>query len=87
MQLKAYWFDYGTNDFYAWIPRGNAHYSKLLTAHGIPHKAIEHNGDHVNHTRESIAKYLMPLCDSLLVFDKSGLGSLNKETIEQSVKK
>lgn len=70
-KLKAYVIDCGTEDAFEWIPKGCSYYSELLTEKDISHVLNLHNGDHGNMLRSRIEDVLMPLCDSVLVFDTS----------------
>ena len=45
-QLKAFAIDYGTRDFYAWIPDGCRFLSEQLTAAGIEHVLLDYDGGH-----------------------------------------
>lgn len=58
--LDGIGIDCGSNDEYAWIPKGCAYLDAKLTEAGIDHTYATHTGDHSSHNRERIVDYMLP---------------------------
>lgn len=69
LKLKGYGIDYGTNDFFQWIPEGCIYYDSLLTANEIPHRLWVNSGGHGNLHKSRTENFELPYCDSILAFD------------------
>ena len=69
LKLRGYAIDYGTNDYFKWIPEGSAYYHNLLNTNGIPHRLWINSGDHGNLHKQRTEQFELPYCDSLLRFD------------------
>jgi pimeloyl-ACP methyl ester carboxylesterase len=57
--LKAIGFSYGTNDSYAWIPKGTEYFSGLLKENGIDNSLLIFEGGHTQ-PPDSIKEVLVP---------------------------
>lgn len=47
LQLESLIIDYGTNDYYTWIPEGCLYYSQLMNDLNINHKLLHYTGPHI----------------------------------------
>ena len=59
-KLRAFAIDFGSNDEYKWIPTGCRYFSQQLTAAGIPHELLEHDGYHADRFEERVENYMIP---------------------------
>lgn len=75
LKLKGYAIDYGTNDYFQWIPTGCKYYDTLLTNRGIPHRLWVNNGGHGDLLKSRTENVELPYCDSLLNFDDAHLNT------------
>jgi hypothetical protein len=69
LQLKGIVVDYGTNDEYAWIPKGCAYFAEQLTAAGIPVKVESYDGTHQSGLSERIRGFMLPFFSTTLKFE------------------
>ena len=69
LQLKGIVVDYGTNDEYAWIPKGCVYFGKQLTAAGIPVKVESYEGTHQSGLSERIRGFMLPFFSTTLKFE------------------
>jgi enterochelin esterase-like enzyme len=69
LRLKGIVVDYGTNDEYAWIPKGCAYFGKQLTAAGIPVKVESYEGTHQSGLSERIRDFMLPFFSTTLKFE------------------
>lgn len=67
LKLKGIIVDYGTNDEYAWIPQGCIYFDKQLTAAGISHEMVVHNGNHQSQLGKRVLEQMLPFFSNLLV--------------------
>lgn len=68
-RVKLIALDYGSSDYYAWIPRGCAYLAEVLETGGVPYEVhIRTNGYHeVNITQ--VKTYLLPFFSANLLFE------------------
>ncbi len=69
LKLKGIVVDYGTEDEYAWIPKGCVYFGDQLTAAGIPVKLETFDGGHQNELSTRIRDYMLPFFSSILTFE------------------
>ena len=69
LQLKGIVVDYGTNDEYAWIPKGCAYFGQQLSAAGIPVKVESYEGTHQSGLSERIRSFMLPFFSRTLKFE------------------
>jgi len=60
LKLSAITVDYGTSDYYVWIPQGCVYFSSLLTQAKIPHMLVSFAGGHSDKLGERIEQYMLP---------------------------
>jgi S-formylglutathione hydrolase FrmB len=70
MSLKGIIVDVGSADEYQWIPKGCDYFDEQLTAAGIPHTYIKHDGNHGNRLAERIREYMLPFFSGTLAFEE-----------------
>jgi S-formylglutathione hydrolase len=70
LSLIDFTLDYGTNDYYQWICRGNRYLSQLMTSQNIPHQILSYSGDHSNKIRSRIEQFMLPRLSEKLEFEK-----------------
>ncbi len=75
LKLRGYAIDYGTEDYFKWIPKGSVYFDSLLTAENIPHRLWKNNGGHGDLHKARTENFELPYCDSLLTFDTVRLSS------------
>lgn len=86
LKLMGYAIDFGTYDYFQWIPEGCLYYDKLLTDYGIPHKMWEYNGGHGDQHKIRTEQYELPYCNSILIYDTTNLSNVaDIEYISSSV--
>lgn len=69
LSLAAIGLDYGTNDEYAWIPKGCAYYAQALAAAGVPVEVSTHTGGHERLLRVRIEQFMLPFFSRVLRSD------------------
>jgi S-formylglutathione hydrolase len=69
LKLKGIVVDYGTEDAYAWIPKGCVYFGDQLTAAGIPVKIESFDGGHENELGTRIGDHMLPFFSSTLAFE------------------
>jgi S-formylglutathione hydrolase FrmB len=69
LQLKGIVVDYGTNDEYAWIPKGCAYFTEQLIAASIPVKVESYDGTHQSGLSERIRGFMLPFFSTTLKFE------------------
>lgn len=69
LKLKGYAIDYGTEDYFKWIPEGCVYFDRQLTKASIPHKTWMYTGGHGDAHKSRIENFELPYCDSILIFD------------------
>jgi S-formylglutathione hydrolase len=74
--LKGYGFDYGTSDYFQWIPQGNIYFDKILTEANIPHRVWKNAGGHGDLHKSRYELVALPYCDSILSYDTINLSNL-----------
>lgn len=67
LRLKGIVVDYGTNDEFAWIPQGCIYFDEQLTAAGIPHEMVVHNGNHQSQLGKRVLEQMLPFFSGLLI--------------------
>ena len=65
--LRALGLDYGTRDFYAWIPQGVAYMDAQLTAAGITHQTNVFDGGHQEQLGTRMREAMLPFFAQTLV--------------------
>jgi S-formylglutathione hydrolase FrmB len=58
--LDGIGIDCGSNDEYAWIPKGCDYLDAELTEAGIDHTYATHGGNHSSHNQERVLDYMLP---------------------------
>jgi S-formylglutathione hydrolase len=66
LKLRGIVVDYGTNDEYAWIPKGCVYFGQQLTAAGIPVKVESFDGSHQARLGERIGEHMLPFFSATL---------------------
>lgn len=69
LRLNGLAIDYGSNDAYAWIPKGCAYFGEQLSAASIPHELRMHKGDHESRLGERIRDSMLPFISERLAAD------------------
>jgi S-formylglutathione hydrolase len=67
LALDSIVIDYGSHDYYAWIPEGCRYLSSVLSSNGIAHKLVQYPGEHSNLDRYSTIMFSMLM--EILTFD------------------
>lgn len=70
LKLKGIVVDYGTNDEYAWIPKGCIYFAKQMATAGIPVKVESYQGTHQSGISERIRNFMLPFFSGMLEFEK-----------------
>jgi enterochelin esterase-like enzyme len=66
--LNSLVIDFGTDDYYPWIPEGCRYFSDLLQSHGISHSLLEYPGGHSNMSRYT--EKMFPILMESFVFEE-----------------
>ncbi len=69
LKLKGIVVDYGTNDEYAWIPKGSAYFGEQMKAAGIPAKVEAFEGSHQSALGNRISDHMLPFFSTTLQFE------------------